>query len=392
MKRCVIHGGLGKTGTTTLQQDLAKSKLFLVKNSIFYYSDLIDTNFIIPYILGEQARSSFSNLYTEKTFDFFVEHADKLFSEFESSGCNVLLISAEFMDSLSVFHLEGIRNYFLDKNFLVETVLTVRDPYSRQVSLTQQRIKEGDAFFEDIDGVNNGLTHQIIEKFICVFGFNSVTFYNVDFKNITNQFLKKTFGLSIKLPSINLQNPSISINSAIFFDRYNFTRKAGGYSNDDKFVMSSFIKKIPGTKFFIPKDLVYKFIEPIKKDIQLLREIYHLEFNFNHNEDSNPTYHQIKKILSDDFIDYVLNDMLSKAKMEMQYRNDLLFTNENSILLRVYGLILSGFVSDGMNLLLHSDLYLKTNLEVRAVLLKLESDSDKFNFVYNHFWSQSVLP
>jgi len=129
--KLILHIGTPKTGTTSLQNVLFNNRDLLLENDIFYNPNAYSDEFLIPFLFDERYSEKYNKLSIGWiTFDdiheieMLDERCIRLRNDFESSGCNKLIISAE-----SLFYrwnnvLELIKEIFF--NYKINVVCYVR--------------------------------------------------------------------------------------------------------------------------------------------------------------------------------------------------------------------------------------------------------------------------
>ena len=143
MARCIIHIGMPKTGSTSVQQSLRR---FADDN--FVYPELTDSpNHILPVLAlftKDAVRHFNHRLRDPKEIAAYCEAAPAIMKRAieESRGRN-LIISAENIGSMKPEGLRSMRDYFLSYFDEISVVGYVRSPAGYMISAFQQRVKQG---------------------------------------------------------------------------------------------------------------------------------------------------------------------------------------------------------------------------------------------------------
>lgn len=183
MKQLILHIGLHKTGSTSLQGALQNNSKLLHKHN-FYFP-------IFTYKMGRYNNHSVP-LFTifsdspEKNFYFVknnIEKKDalkvqsKFLSQLEEAIAknNKIILSAEGLSMLSATNLEKLKKLFFDNGFDIKVVAFVRRPYSFLCSYSQERVKHGQSYLSNTEFPSK---ISMIKRFESI--FNDVRFYSYE--------------------------------------------------------------------------------------------------------------------------------------------------------------------------------------------------------------------
>ena len=179
MKKCVLHIGFHKTGSSSLQRLLKKNRTQLLSMGYIYPdlkmvgSDRVFFNHSIPFNVSLKGRlshqASLENLIASREqSDFFLNQI----SDILSKGSNVIF-SGEGLSVLSRSEIIYINQYIQSHGYSTEWVAVVRAPYQFFCSNVQQQIKEGARYYNlsRLDKVNPSIFSNIssrIQKFLSI--------------------------------------------------------------------------------------------------------------------------------------------------------------------------------------------------------------------------------
>ena len=154
IKRLVIHLGIGKAGSTSIQRALFTNSAILEKNGFRYLTEWgekhvgILHSFFTPFPIdimdkvwrGIQTEEERQNLVKSKT--------DVMLEVINATTCETMIISGEFwrqlwIDSTNINISEFLRKYFQDKGIEVTIIFLVRNPLTFMISLYQQALSSG---------------------------------------------------------------------------------------------------------------------------------------------------------------------------------------------------------------------------------------------------------
>ena len=182
-RRCVIHFGMGKTGSTAIQQTLAslptdRTPMLLLKNQhgrprtslllmgLFKLREKPNRAFRVRGITSEMLSES-------RDRDW--EHLERQFSE----SSRDVLISAEGIGSFKRQDLERLRDWLVDRVDKITAVGYIRAPGSYMSSAFQQRLKTG-AVREWQPQILYPRYRTRFSSFDQVFGSSNVQFWRYD--------------------------------------------------------------------------------------------------------------------------------------------------------------------------------------------------------------------
>ena len=144
MRDVILHIGMHKTGTTTIQNSLHK-----INQNGFRTVGFIEKNHSIPlftifsenrfnYHIWKKRGLTNSQIFTKK-----IEYENILEDELSNQNVDVFLVSGEGIANLTEDEQINVCRYFQKKNFRVRVIYIVRDPISWAISANQEIAKGG---------------------------------------------------------------------------------------------------------------------------------------------------------------------------------------------------------------------------------------------------------
>ncbi len=174
MKTCIIHVGMHKTGTTSIQKSL-----FDFEDSSFYYARIGGgPNHSIPVfnLFSENARA-YKRSHRLTAGDMLRQTSiteTELLDSFEAAGDRNMIISGEAIGVLKKRRLEALRNWLTPHFDAVSIIAYVRPPLGYMSSAFQQKVRGG-AIWSLASRKLYRSYRGSFEKFDEVFGQSSVS-------------------------------------------------------------------------------------------------------------------------------------------------------------------------------------------------------------------------
>lgn len=208
MKEVILHIGIHKTGSSSIQRALKN-----FKNTTTKYASFSEINHSIPiYTIFSEKKDDYhiwkNKGFTKKQIELKKkEYLSILTNDIKDTAFDRLIISGEDMCNLNTNEQENLCNFFKSQNIKVRVIAFVRHPESFALSICQQHIKGG---ANEIRNIFPGYRRRLI-------GFsNSLEKNNIevyDFDNfVENRGLIKGFSeiLNIQLNEPKLENESVT--------------------------------------------------------------------------------------------------------------------------------------------------------------------------------------
>jgi hypothetical protein len=304
MIEVIIHMGLPKTGTSSIQKTLHTNRDLLIKKGIIYpqthkVNGEIDDSIINHiHILADITHNEPETFYANTLLEYSREDINKileqfnnnLISEVKEKNFKKIIISAESISNFNINKLKKMKKYFekmLGNNILFKIILCVRNPIDWHSSAKQQLIKSG------LDSKENLFKHHKnledlyrsrIENIEKTFGINSLCVYKFedavkDSDGFTQFFFKK-MGIAneiIQKMKIEFVNESISAEALGIIEFIN--KKVPLYINKDinkeagrKNLDTRPIESIGTTKYSISYKEMKEIQEKAKSDVEWLKQ------------------------------------------------------------------------------------------------------------------------
>jgi hypothetical protein len=225
MKRCVVHIGMHKTGTTSIQQSLDG-----FEDDAFYYARIVGrANHSVPFFslfarnAARYARSRSRAEDPEQMAQFAAATEADLARSIAEAGNRTLIISGESIAMIDPEGVKALRDR-LHRDFDdIQIVAYVRDPISFMSSAFQQRVRGGSTKALTEQGFYRSYRNSF-GKFDHVFGRENVTLRFFDRSELLDGDVVTDFAawLGIRTPFARKQaNESVSRDVVCLQYQYN---------------------------------------------------------------------------------------------------------------------------------------------------------------------------
>lgn len=308
----ILHVGLHKTGTSSIQHTLYKNRKFLIKQG-FLYPSCWGANHSIPVysIFCDNPVKYPMNIKDGLSHDEIKEKNNMYLDEFKKevikSTCKKIIISGEDISMLTIDNLNKLRLFLLPITENIKVILYVRHPVNWAVSAIQQKLKGGFTYTQSFSQVsrNVGKMKDNINKFINVFSEKQLEVY--EFEDAAKQGLIKHFLNSIGCTHIDeintfTQNVSMSLIGADILNYIN--EKAPMIINgvlNKKRLKQDFksILNIRGPKFDIPLNDKNEIVQKSLDNIKWFKEKWGIEYKTKLEPSQQLNYTLTDEIVND---------------------------------------------------------------------------------------------
>ena len=272
VKKCIIHLGTPKTGTTSIQTIFSFNKDVLKTRSVLYPGSQLKHKALLRSLCNEFTLSP-------------DEHSvlNEINSEIKKTDCETVFISDENFfnwshkinfDKLKIF----LENFFDESEF----VICFRNPYDSLRSRCQEQIKSSGRTFEDL--YERVYPLPIKENFEKIRQeFPDSKFHILKYEESDNHLFLPEFFKTLNIEFSNLKkfdriraNESLSQEAAYLISIFNKAVQAGEIEKKQKFVQ--FIRGFGKTKFFLPKEIYEQKEEKLDEQILYLKENFEIIF------------------------------------------------------------------------------------------------------------------
>ena len=152
IKRVVLHLGMSKAGSTSIQQTLYKNTAILEKSGFRYLTEWGDNHLpIIHYLLSPHPVTPLASGHLGKSRANKKRHnqyyINTMLKVINTTECETLILSGDYfhefyLDSIIDSLKEFIKKYFYDNAIEVSIIYLIRNPLTWMVSYLQQRLSK----------------------------------------------------------------------------------------------------------------------------------------------------------------------------------------------------------------------------------------------------------
>jgi hypothetical protein len=145
-KKCYLHIGPPKTGTTSIQNAMWNNRDLLEGCSIHYPSIEINHRFMVSCFIEDATNFDYNKYYNRTVEQVSINNYNMLSrfkSEAVASGCDTLVISAEHLVMLRDDGIKNLRDYLRELCEVIYVVIYVRHPMNAVGSYVQEAVKNG---------------------------------------------------------------------------------------------------------------------------------------------------------------------------------------------------------------------------------------------------------
>lgn len=240
-KTIILHVGLHKTGSTSIQASLDTHSAQLAKNSIHYPQIPVNGN-VYPnhsFMLFSMFTDKPVRYHMNQRFGFTTEeqvealnayYHSALIEAINTSQCDTTILSGEDVSSLSKAQLYKLKAFFtdnIDKNIEFKVVIYFRHLLDYTQSVIQQRVKDGgweDLLLDELKKGRLSSVKQRVEKFIDVFGLECIQAYKFEEAiketgSISGQFARDVLDYDIE------HSDTLHTNKSLSFEAYQIHSK-----------------------------------------------------------------------------------------------------------------------------------------------------------------------
>jgi hypothetical protein len=295
-RRIILHIGLHKTGTTTIQNVLHANRDFLLRHEGALYPSLAPnlSNALLT-IFGDDARKlkagKMRGFTTEELAARRKKHLNSLDAEISSSEWDTLLLSAEGVSHLSVPQIAMLREWGEKYSSKWIVLVCVRHPVDWSRSVIQQRLKGGDTLQQLYEEPPKPKYREKIFRAISVFGRENVRVFDFEAASASDGGIVGAFteqaGLSatsrdfLASRAVRRYNESLSLEAARILDSLN--RQRTKYVDNVRAPRRAgpgreltYISRIKGRKFDVPDSVKESVRLRSREDVAWLNETFGL--------------------------------------------------------------------------------------------------------------------
>lgn len=288
-KEFIVHIGLNKTGTTTIQQMMYQNAQALLNHGIYYPTINNDHGRFLRSMFMKNPKKQPANI---KSGYCTIRKIKRLNNKFKSTleeniknpAIKKVIFSAEVLSILSGEELDNFANWISKFAYKTTILCCTRHPINWYNSLVQQNLKYRTLSVEkkcrSICENSSNQIHKRIKEYIRCFGGKNVIVYDFDKhkhrlceKFIENCNFDHAVTQMLLTKPIEAQNESLSQEASLLINKLNTIKPLHENSNFAPVEVEQF-RKIKGQKFKLPKKLLEQILISKSEAFKWLAENY----------------------------------------------------------------------------------------------------------------------
>jgi hypothetical protein len=308
-RKIVLHIGLHKTGTTTIQRVLHENREFVLRQEgVLYPSLAANLSNALGTIFRDNPRNQMANKVAGFTSEKIAAHRKKYLSsldaEISSGRWDTLVLSGEGVSHFTEAELAKLRAWGERYSSEWTVLVCVRHAIDWARSVVQERQKQGDTLEQLYERPPTPKYRLKISRAISVFGRQSVRLF--DFESavegeggIVGAFAREA-GLGATTGEFlasraQRYNESLSMEAALILDALNrqhplFVGDARGPHRAGPGRELAYLRRIKGRGFEVPEAVKERIRSQSREDVLWLNETFGLEL-YRDVRDSAPQAH-----------------------------------------------------------------------------------------------------
>lgn len=293
-KEIIIHIGLAKTATTTIQKFMHSNAKLLLDNNIYYPTLYSNHGRMLVSIIHGQPETLRFNIQAELTAKQAsarnTRHQNIIEAKLKDKKIKKVIFSGEALSSLNDELIVKLRQWLTQFSDKITIICCTRNPIDWHTSLAQQKLKSRRSTISSY-GQNHslsrmGLSYMAVKSYMRHFGAENVIVY--DFDKHKHQLYQKFLqccqldtALISQLTTVPLSthNSSFSQEGALIQDALNRSLTVDP-TKRISFKETKYLLSIKGQKFQLEKNQLIKVLEKKQGDIKWLAETFNAECGY----------------------------------------------------------------------------------------------------------------
>lgn len=279
MLKCIIHVGMPKTGTSSIQQTLSRGlrdpRFRLISRDAYLGNHAVDALFLKqPESRATLVRAGLTGRRLAGFQAWCITHFGSQLDAARSAGW-VPIVSAEHAFSLSSHELDDLRRFFEGRGFECQIILCLRPPLDLAESGFQQGIKSA---LSDWNGLRHrsmaGFSYrERISTFDAVFGRSRVDTYAFDPAAFPNRCAVAEFcrriGAEVRMSQIHRVNEALNtqvVRCLYAYNRFGPQQRSGWRARIRQAILLRQLADLQGPRFVLHPDAVSESLERFNQD------------------------------------------------------------------------------------------------------------------------------
>ena len=289
-KRAIVHIGIDKTGTTTIQGTLFRAKRRLQAEArILYPSIAANQSIYLGTIFRDKAPPILQLVEPEATDERSIARSREKFrasleADMANPDWNTLVISAESLCDFYPKAIDCFIGWLAEYVSDITVVAYVRHPVDWTRSVLQERLKAGETLDQLYDNMRRPNWQQRFTPWLEAVGFERFRLVSFD-EARANEGIMAAFCDAANLPRetilslapIKSSNESMSLEAALLLDSLNRQRPLfveGKLSPERRWRGTNVIRFVPGNRFYLSAEHAAKARADNRSDLEWLNKTF----------------------------------------------------------------------------------------------------------------------
>ncbi len=287
MRRCILHFGTKKTGSTSIQESLFQA--MLLPDVHYVHAGRANSSLPLQVVFIESTSQSHGLLNTglaaAEIDAMKTPYLDSMNAHFDTTDASTFVLSAECLPALNSEELQNLKSWLLSHVNHIEAVGYVRDAKGSMESAFQQRMKAGGCRELNLRSLYPKY-EQRLRGFIDVFGAENTKIWRFDPKALHNGCVVQDFcfrtGIEFSPADVVRVNEGLSRDAvALLFACWRATGagRPARSERKDNFLLSSKLRELTGEKLRLSSDFVAPVLEEFASDLRWIEALVGAEMS-----------------------------------------------------------------------------------------------------------------
>ncbi len=291
-RTCYLHIGSGKTGTSSLQLALHRSRRDLARHGYLYPDISHNHMFLRACITDDQVRwpAPFKRRRdSEQSAQEFQQRLLTYFHETAGDGDHhTVIFSSEYLIGIDAEQCRALKSLLEPYFSTIRVVCYIRHPLAHTLSASQQAVKGGEASLADIHDQPTFFGPTVLEDtYVATFGLNAIIVREFHRDSLVNGDIIDDFCQAIGMdPAVAdsiirvRDNESLSMEGAMIADAVATDLpmlEDGAWNARRSRLLTQKLTAISGQKFTLPEKVLAALTEKVDRQVDYTKERFGID-------------------------------------------------------------------------------------------------------------------